>query len=266
MKLALVAAAIVAGSKAEEAADHERPSFPDHIRPDQTSFFTFGSCNKQYLEQPAWREMLKKGPEMFLWVGDAVYAESHHPRGALEAVRDAFAAQSARKDYADFVSNVAVDGVWDDHDYGRNDAGRDFEYRLESQEEFLKFLKVPRSDPRWNQAGVYWSRRFYDGRLQVISLDTRSHRDSHYIPSLGGNNWIPFKGLVAALGRYATARLGLGQQYQGDMLGAAQWSWLESTLANSSTQPPVLTIGAGYHDESSCRIMGPLPARPQEAP
>lgn len=111
MKLALVAAAFVAGSKAEEAADHERPSFPDHIRPDQTSFFTFGSCSKQYLEQPAWREMLKKGPEMFLWVGDAVYAESHHPRGALDAVRDAFAAQSARKDYADFVSNVAVDGT-----------------------------------------------------------------------------------------------------------------------------------------------------------
>lgn len=106
----------------------------------------------------------------------------------------------------------------------------------------MKFLKVPRSDPRWSQAGVYWSRRFYDGRLQVISLDTRSHRDSHYIPSLGGNNWIPFKGLVAALGRYATARLGLGQQYQGDMLGAAQWSWLESTLANSSTQPPDLTV------------------------
>lgn len=137
-------------------------------------------------------------------------------------------------------------GVWDDHDLGRNDAGKDYPHRTAAQGLFLDFLNVSQTDQRRRQAGVYWARRAYRGRLQVIALDTRSHRESYYLPSVGGVGWLPFAGLIAALGRCVTAVIGLGQGYTGDVLGETQWGWLERTLTEheglDGHQRPELTV------------------------
>eukprot|EP00037_Helgoeca_nana_P007988 m.71651 g.71651 ORF g.71651 m.71651 type:complete len:471 (+) comp18653_c0_seq1:297-1709(+) len=217
----------------------------DDPLPTGKNFIAFGSCNKQYLPQPAWDAILRKAPDLFLFTGDAVYTNANH-LDQVEAIHEALAMQSARTEYKDFVARIPVDGVWDDHDYGRNDAGKEFEDRAESQEAFLSFLQVPRDDARWTQDGVYWSRRLYGGRVQIIALDTRSHRDSYFIPSVGGNPRVPLRGLVAGLIRFATARLGFGTHHAGDVLGEAQWLWLERVLAGpadaDSTQAPDLTV------------------------
>jgi alkaline phosphatase D len=34
--------------------------------------------------------------------------------------------------------------TWDDHDYGENDAGKEFYLREESQAAVLRFLRLPR--------------------------------------------------------------------------------------------------------------------------
>lgn len=44
------------------------------------------------------------------------------------------------KDYANLVKSTAILGTWDDHDYGLNDGGEDYEMRIESQQLFLDFL------------------------------------------------------------------------------------------------------------------------------
>ena len=129
-------------------------------------------------------------------------------------------------------------GVWDDHDMGLNDAGKDFIGKHDAQALYLDFLKVPTSDPRRSQQGVYWSRRHNNGRLQVIALDTRSHRDHHYIPSVGAHPWVPFGGLVASAIRFLTAWLGWGRDYTGDVLGDAQWEWLENVLRTTPLESP----------------------------
>ncbi len=38
--------------------------------------FSFGSCNKQYLPQPLWKKILKDDPQLFVWTGDVVYADT----------------------------------------------------------------------------------------------------------------------------------------------------------------------------------------------
>ena len=69
-------------------------------------------------------------------------------------------------------------GTWDDHDYGKNDAGVEWVIKEESQEIFLDFLGVSGDSPRREQEGVYHS--FFTGpsgkRMQVILLDTRYFR------------------------------------------------------------------------------------------
>ncbi len=76
---------------------------------------------------------------------------------------------------------MPVIATWDDHDYGENDAGREFPFKAESKEIFLKFWSEPDPSPRREHAGIYTSYLFEDEaiekRLQVILLDTRSFRD-----------------------------------------------------------------------------------------
>jgi hypothetical protein len=36
----------------------------------------FGSCNKNEKENPLWEEIIKFDPQMWLWLGDVVYADN----------------------------------------------------------------------------------------------------------------------------------------------------------------------------------------------
>ena len=120
-----------------------------------------------------------------------------------------------------------------------------YEHRAAAQRAFLDFLGVSADDSRRERDGVYWSRRFHSGRLQIIALDTRSHREHYLVPSVGGNTWVPFGALVAAATRFATARLGLGRDHDADVLGEEQWAWLENVLTAPALPLKVERRGVG---------------------
>ena len=48
-------------------------------------------------------------------------------------------------------------GIWDDHDYGVNDGGKSFKYRLQSQKLFLDFLDEPIDSVRRQREGEMMS-------------------------------------------------------------------------------------------------------------
>ncbi|KAH8062779.1 hypothetical protein JL721_8687 [Aureococcus anophagefferens] len=79
----------------------------------------FGSCNKQDKPQPLWPVIGAADPQLWLWTGDAVYAHgSAAPSRAVDR-------QRRNANYSAFAKDVVVvDGAWDDHDLGVNDAGR----------------------------------------------------------------------------------------------------------------------------------------------
>nr|AGU68219.1 alkaline phosphatase [Strigomonas galati] len=109
-----------------------------------------------------------------------------------------------------------VYGSWDDHDMGKNDGGKEYPHRAVTQHFFLNFLGADRADPRWYHEGVYTFhavpfpdgdaltpllRESYQHAMCFLLLDVRSFRDPPNASQLG------------------------------DMLGAAQWTWLERRLA-----------------------------------
>lgn len=69
--------------------------------------------------------------------------------------------------------------------------------------------------------------------LKVLFLDTRSHRDDHWIRSLGEYE-IKGSAIVASALRALYTLLGMGRKYAGQVLGEAQWQWLNETLRSST--------------------------------
>jgi alkaline phosphatase D len=97
-----------------------------------------------------------------------------------------------------------VVGVWDDHDFGLNDAGAEFALREDSRRLFLEFLGEPRDSKRWGRRGLYASHSFAGGRLKVVMLDVRYERRD------------------------------------GVAIGEEQWAWLERELADETADVVLL--------------------------
>jgi alkaline phosphatase D len=126
--------------------------------------------------------------------------------------------QKNQPDYKKLLATTPVMGTWDDHDYGSNDAGEEWEFKDESQQLFLDFFDVPKDDPRRKRKGVYHSTTIEEAgkSLKIIVLDTRYFRSKLEPGTQPGQRYkINDKGTV---------------------LGAEQWEWLESELKNSKSQ------------------------------
>ena len=169
----------------------------------------FGSCNRHDLPQPIWRGVEAFQPQIWIWLGDNIYGDSYDPK-VLEAK---WRAQKAREDYKEAMRGVIVTGIWDDHDYGVNDGGKDYPLKAESQKLFLDFLDVSKDDPRRQRSGIYGSQVFgMPGRqICLVLLDVRTHRDA---PRTGG-----------------------------DILGEEQWRWLEEVFERSRANIHLIASG-----------------------
>lgn len=173
----------------------------------------FGSCDNQRLNNPFWEEIVSLQPNVWIWGGDNVYADTDNMR----KMKRIYKKQKNDKGYKKLIKTTPILATWDDHDYGKNDAGVEYKMKKESQQLFLDFLDVPVNSVRRKQEGVYHTQTFNtsNGSVKVIVLDTRFFRTE----LTDGTN---------------------GQRYQpntynkGTVLGNAQWQWLTNELTNST--------------------------------
>lgn len=174
----------------------------------------FGSCNRQDFPQPLWNPIMENHPDVFIWGGDNIYADTDD----MEEMEGFYNLQKAQVDYSKLASSTNILATWDDHDYGKNDAGGEYEFKRESQQKFLDFLDVPVDDTRRSREGVYYSRIFETetGTVKIILLDTRYFRS-------------PLKKSEDVSKRYDF-------DSNGTILGEQQWQWLEEELTSSNAQ------------------------------
>lgn len=172
-----------------------------------------GSCNRQDLSNVFWDDILAVGPDVFIWGGDNIYADTDD----MSAMQEMYVAQKNVPAYAALRQAALVTGTWDDHDYGLNDGGAEFQMKKQSQQLFLDFLEVPEHDPRRNREGVYSSQLISKpaGTVKIINLDTRYFRT----PLTKSNK----KDI-----RYQPNAYG-----EGTILGEKQWEWLSNELSTS---------------------------------
>ncbi|MFN9381906.1 MAG: alkaline phosphatase D family protein [Pirellulaceae bacterium] len=145
--------------------------------PSSTSLPTriaFGSCGHQNKPQPVLDRVVQAKPDLFIYLGDNIYGDTRDMK-LLQAKYDLL---GAKPEFQRLRASVPVVSIWDDHDYGENDAGIDYPMKEESRAIFFDFWRVPADSPRRSHPGIYGVHFFeQDGkRLQLILLDTRTFR------------------------------------------------------------------------------------------
>ena len=187
----------------------------------QETKIAFGSCNKHQKMNATsiWTSIERTHPNAFVWLGDAVYADT---RITFEKRKyfgekfhaEAYAAVKRFPAYERLAKKARILGTWDDHDYGMNNAGKHWEHKETAKELFLDFLDEGKeTERRLERDGVYESYSVYEddeakrGReVQILLLDTRWNFVDGSTPEDG----------------------------EADILGPKQWEWLEKELMKPS--------------------------------
>jgi len=107
--------------------------------------------------------------------------------------------------YQSLLAQCPVVGIWDDHDYGANNAGKNYPKKDDSKEALFRFLDVSEDNPAGQRPGAYQSYDYVhdDINIKLILLDVRYFRDDP-------------------------------DTIDGTILGADQWTWLEEQIESEA--------------------------------
>ena len=105
----------------------------------QTSTFriAFGSCAHEDHPLPVFNTIIKQKPNLFIFLGDNIYADTDDP----EVMRQKYKLLLDNKGFKKLIKTTPVIATWDDHDYGRNDAGRHYPMKEESKKNISQLFQ-----------------------------------------------------------------------------------------------------------------------------
>jgi len=179
----------------------------------------FGSCNDQDKPCPAWDAIAKQKPDLLLFLGDTIYADlDKKQKVTAELIKSKYDQLDTLPAFKILKSTVPMLGVYDDHDFGKNDGDVKWPLKDDAQKILLDFYNVPLDSPRRSRKGVYHAEVYGPpgSRIQVIMLDGRYHLSGaikgKYDPRVRTTPYIPNSAEDATF------------------LGNDQWAWLEVQL------------------------------------
>lgn len=191
----------------------------DEVNDKIISKIAFGSCSKQdQQDRQLWSEINALQPDLWVWLGDNIYGDTED----MQVLEDKYDLQKSHAGYQQLIKNTDVIGIWDDHDYGINDGGKEYAKKEESKAALFRFLDVSADHPARGRNGAHQS-YLYRGEknIKLILLDARYGRD----PLLKDDNNTNIPSPA------------------GKVLDDAQWEWLATQLADSLAD--FFIIGSG---------------------
>lgn len=219
----------------------------------------FASCHKQNKNSSQiWNSIANEKPDLFLWLGDVIYADTADSGSSLlkkplellgfsefqlteQIFKDKYQQTKTNKDYSallkqielknkenqNSISSKSVDGIWDDHDYGLNDGGAEFRLRDISRELFLDFLGDSADSKRRTQAGGIYS-SFWVGQdqsVKIILMDIRFERTHLDLMSEHQWRWIEKELAEEKPAHKITILLSSEQLLPVDKIFKEKWGW-----------------------------------------
>ena len=175
--------------------------------------YGLGSCLDQDFEQPIWSSIKEENVDGFIFLGDNVYGDQ--PSGTLSKMKTAYEIQKNKLPTWLMDNEKEILAIWDDHDYGLNDGGKDYKLKKEAQKMFLNFWNISPSDPRRIREGTYFKKikNINGTEVEIIGLDTRYFRSK----------------LLRKRNAYKP-----NMQPEATILGQKQWKWLESSMSQTT--------------------------------
>lgn len=186
------------------------------------SRIAFGSCADQNKPCPIWGTIADYRPDRLLLLGDNIYADlvdGQLKPATPDRIAAAYADLEELPNFQRLRSQTKLLATWDDHDYGNNDAGVEWQHKDIAAKLFHDFVRTPADSELRKQRGVYSSEIVGPPgkRVQFLMLDTRYFRTElgkagQPLPGFRARPYIPSDSDSAT------------------MLGEAQWKWLEQEL------------------------------------
>ena len=186
----------------------------------------FGSCAKHWQPQPIWNAVLNHKPDLWLFLGDAVYADTDGAAAWLVSREQLIGEWNRLADKPEFQkarAEVPMMATWDNHDYGSHTGGAEFTVKEAAKEVFLNFWGEPADSPRWKRPGIYDAKIFgpEGKRVQVILLDTKYNRSTFKPDPKPKEDRLKAGKVGGYIPDNNPAKTHLGEE---------QWAWLEEEL------------------------------------
>ena len=177
-----------------------------------------GSCLHQDYPAPAWTSLKIESIDSFFFLGDNIYGDV--PSGKLDNIKLSY--KKLNTQMPEWLRKTEKLVIWDDHDYGLNDAGANYIYKVQSQQIYNDAWNINQNDPRRSREGIYFSelKDIQGKKVLFIGLDTRYFR-SNLIKV--GNAYKPNKDTNTTV------------------LGLIQWKWLVKEI---SQDHDILILGS----------------------
>lgn len=120
-----------------------------------------------------YKRMKKQQNDFMVWLGDDVYYWEKNYSSYDGMLNYNLRLRKTFKKYRDFLSSTPQYAIWDDHDYGPNDSGREYTLKDSSLEVFKGVW--PNTYPEGEQfKGNYFNFRYYDA--EFFMTDDRYYR------------------------------------------------------------------------------------------
>lgn len=193
---------------------------PDEARADSSFSIAFGSCGRENHPLPIFDHVVKHRPDVFVFLGDNIYGDTDD----MAVLKQKYQQLGNKPTYQNLKQHTEILATWDDHDYGRNDAGKHYPHKTASKKIFLEFFEEPQDSTRYDHEGIYHSvyREVGDKTVQIILLDGRTFRDDLIKrPDQSDKPKRYFYHLDYVPHTDASKTL----------LGEQQWAWLEGELS-----------------------------------
>ena len=184
---------------------------------ERTAFsVAFGSCVRveRHPVQPIWGAIQVRRPDLMLWLGDNIYADTLDG----DILAECYQRQRGLPELQGFLRSVPQLAIWDDHDYGLNDSDKGHPGKAESLRVFQRYWANP-SYGLPAVPGVFFAYAY--GGVDFFFLDNRYHRDP------AGGPAGPSK----------------------SALGVEQKTWLKAQLRASRAPFKVIASGQPWSDE-----------------
>jgi alkaline phosphatase D len=190
----------------------------------------FGSCAFQWDEQPIWNTIASAEPDLFLFIGDAIYGDWDGEKVydvTDESLTREWSLLASNKNFSRFRNKVPVMATWDNHDYGKHNGGVDFSKKELTKKHFLDFFNEPENSERRKTQGIYDAKIFgpIGRRVQIILLDTRYFKS----PFIKDERSKEEKKEFNIVGKYKP-----NFDPEVTLLGDEQWEWLEDQLSKQA--------------------------------